>query len=56
LRMCWKFFQCSWLKILWINSFWGREQCSKMANQISPRSHYYLKDLKHIYYGCFGLP
>jgi hypothetical protein len=35
---------------------WGREQCSKMANQISPRSHYYLKDLKHIYYGCYGLP
>jgi len=35
---------------------WEREQCSKMANQISPRSHYYLKDLKHIYYGCYGLP
>jgi hypothetical protein len=27
-----------------------------MASQISPESHYYLKDLKHIYYGCRGLP
>ncbi len=35
---------------------WGREQCSKMAGQISPKSHYYLKDLKHVYYGCHGLP
>jgi hypothetical protein len=35
---------------------WGHEQCSKTTSQISPRSHYYLKDLKHIYYGCCGLP
>jgi len=35
---------------------WGCEQCSKMASQISHRSHYYLKDLKYIYYGCCGLP
>jgi hypothetical protein len=28
---------------------WGREQWSKMVSQISPRSHYYLKDLKCIY-------
>jgi hypothetical protein len=35
---------------------WGREQCSKMVGQISPMSHYYLKDLKRIYDGCHGLP
>jgi hypothetical protein len=35
---------------------WGCEQCSKMVSQISLGSHYYLKDLKHIYYGCHGLP
>ncbi len=35
---------------------WGCEQCSKMASQISPGSHYYLKDLKCVYYGCYGLP
>jgi len=26
-----------------------------MANQISPKFHYYLEDLKCIYYGCHGL-
>jgi hypothetical protein len=26
-----------------------------MVGQISPKSHYYLKDLKCIYYGCCGL-
>jgi len=26
-----------------------------MACQISLGSHYYLKDLKHVYYGCCGL-
>ncbi len=31
---------------------WGREQCSKMFGEISPGSHYYLKDLKHVYYAC----
>ncbi len=34
----------------------GCGQCSKMASQISPRSHYCVKDLKRIYYGCHGLP
>jgi hypothetical protein len=34
----------------------GCEQCSKIASQISPGSHYYLKYLKHINYGCCGLP
>jgi hypothetical protein len=29
---------------------------SKKFNQISPRSHYYLKDLKRAYYACLGLP
>jgi hypothetical protein len=33
---------------------WGHEQCSKTSNEISPESHYYLKDLKHVYYGCHG--
>ncbi len=32
------------------------EQCSKTIGQISPRSHYYLKDLKHVYYGYCGMP
>jgi len=35
---------------------WGLEQCSKMVGQISPKSHYYLKDLKCVYDGCRGLP
>jgi hypothetical protein len=34
---------------------WGHEQCSKIAGQISLGSHYYLKDLKRVYYGCCGL-
>ncbi len=34
----------------------GREQWSKTSSQISPRSYYYLKDLKRVYYGCCGLP
>jgi hypothetical protein len=33
---------------------WGCEQCSKMFGEISPRSHYYLKDLKYVYYACCG--
>ncbi len=36
-------------------SHWRHEQCSKIAGQISLRSHYYLKDLKCVYYGCCGL-
>jgi hypothetical protein len=35
---------------------WGCEQCSKSFGQISPRSYYYLKDLKHENYVCRGLP
>jgi hypothetical protein len=35
---------------------WGCEQCSKTIGQISLGSHYYLKDLKHVYDGCRGLP
>ncbi len=30
----------------WFVFIWGHEQCSKTIGQISPRSHYYLKDLK----------
>jgi len=25
-----------------------------MFGEISPRSYYYLKDLKHVYYACHG--
>jgi hypothetical protein len=35
---------------------WGCEQCSKMVHKISLGSHYYLKDLKCVYYVCHGLP
>jgi hypothetical protein len=35
---------------------WGCEQCSKTYGQISFGSHYYLKDLKWVYYACLGLP
>ncbi len=35
---------------------WGHEQCSKTFGQISLGSHYYLKDLKQMYYACLGLP
>ncbi len=33
---------------------WGREQCSKTSSEISLGSHYYLKDLKRVYYACHG--
>jgi hypothetical protein len=42
-----------------VNQFvfiWGYEQCSKMIGQISLGSHYYLKNLNCVYYGCRGLP
>ncbi len=39
----------------WFVFIWGCEQCSKMFNEISPGSHYYLKDLKQVYYACCGL-
>jgi hypothetical protein len=34
---------------------WECERCSKKVGQISPRSHYYFKDFKCLYYGCCGL-
>jgi hypothetical protein len=34
--------------------FWGCEECSKMSSEISLGSHYYLKDLKCVYYTCHG--
>jgi hypothetical protein len=34
----------------------GQEQCSKSSGQISLGSHYYLKDLKRMYYVCPRLP
>ncbi len=40
----------------WLVFIWGCEQCSKTIGQISRESHYYLRDLKHVYYGCHGLP
>jgi hypothetical protein len=33
---------------------WGCEQCSKTFSKISIDSHYYLKDLKCVYYACHG--
>jgi len=39
---------------LWFIFIWGHEQCSKMFSEISHGSHYYLKDLKHVYYACHG--
>ncbi len=33
---------------------WGCQQCSKTSDEISPKSYYYLKDFKHVYYGCRG--
>jgi hypothetical protein len=33
---------------------WGHEQCSKMFGEISLKSHYYLKDMKCVYYACCG--
>jgi tRNA U34 5-methylaminomethyl-2-thiouridine-forming methyltransferase MnmC len=35
---------------------WGREQCLKTFGQIYLGSYCYLKDLKHVYYICCGLP
>ncbi len=34
----------------WFIFFWGCEQCSKIYGEISLGSHYYLKDLKCVYY------
>jgi len=51
------------LPMLMLNNFvdcfvfiWEHEECSKMSNEISFGSHYYLKDLKCVYYGCHMLP
>jgi hypothetical protein len=38
----------------WIVFIWGCEQCSKTFTETSPKSHYYLKDLKCVYYACGG--
>jgi hypothetical protein len=38
----------------WFIFIWGLEQCSKMFGEISLKSHYYLKDLKCVYYVCCG--
>jgi len=35
---------------------WGHEQCYKIFGEISPKFHYYLNDLKCLYYACSGLP
>jgi len=39
----------------WFVFIWGHELCTKTVSQISPMCHYYLKDLKCVYYGCHGL-
>jgi hypothetical protein len=38
----------------WFVFIWGCEQCSKTYGEISPKSYYYLKDLKRVYYACHG--
>jgi hypothetical protein len=35
---------------------WRCEQCSHTFGQITPRSYYYIKDLKQVYHACCGLP
>jgi hypothetical protein len=35
---------------------WGCEQCSKTFGQIIMGSYYSIKNLKHVYYACCGLP
>jgi hypothetical protein len=40
----------------WFVFIWGHEQCSKISGQILPKFHYYLKDLKRMYYACPRLP
>ncbi len=34
---------------------WGCEHCYKTFGVITPSSHYYLKNLKYVYYACYGL-
>ncbi len=36
----------------WFVFIWGCKQCSKTSSETSLESHYYLKDLKHVYYAC----
>ncbi len=38
----------------WFVFICGHEQCSKTFGEISPKSYYYLKDLKRVYYACHG--
>jgi hypothetical protein len=40
----------------WFVFIYECEQCSKTIGQISLKSHYYLKDLKRVYYGYRGMP
>jgi hypothetical protein len=40
----------------WFVFIWGHKQCSKRSSQNCPRSYYYLKDLKRVYYNYCGLP
>ncbi len=35
---------------------WGCEHCYKTFGVITSGSYYYLKDLKYVYYACYGLP
>jgi hypothetical protein len=37
----------------WFVFIWGCEQCFKTFGEISPRYHYYLNDLKRVYYACY---
>ncbi len=34
---------------------WWHEQCSMMSRQLTTNTYYYLKDLKHVYFTCWGL-
>ncbi len=35
---------------------WGQQQCSMTSNQLKVGTYYYLKDLRHVYFTCWGLP
>ncbi len=35
---------------------WGCEHCCNFFGVITPQFYYYLKDLKYVYYACYGLP
>jgi hypothetical protein len=52
-----KFFLCWCHKHLLINLslFWGCEQCIRTLGQFTTWIYYYLKDLNHVYFACWGL-